>query len=125
MRAVTYPVVVDLPQGFVADGALEDDSLESVALVTRHQFHTHHLPFSHGHVTEHLCGMADMLDILVIRISQPSSNHHVYITAWGYISAATAVELVNLCYDGFLDTRAHASLKCNILGKILCTINKR
>ena len=52
--AAPHPVVVDLLEGLVADGALEDDALEGVALVTRHQLHADHLPLAHRHVTEDL-----------------------------------------------------------------------
>lgn len=52
--SLTHSVVVHLLERLVADGALEDDPLERVGLVTGHQLHTHHLPFPHGHVAEHL-----------------------------------------------------------------------
>ncbi|TRY67962.1 hypothetical protein DNTS_006118, partial [Danionella cerebrum] len=49
-----YPVVVDLLQCLVADGALEDHTLKRVGFVAGHQLHTHHLTFSDGHITENL-----------------------------------------------------------------------
>lgn len=52
--AAPHPVVVDLLEGLVADRALEDDALEGLALVARHQLHTHHLALTHRHVAEHL-----------------------------------------------------------------------
>lgn len=52
--SASHPVVVDFLQRLVADRALEDDALEGVALVARHQLHTHHLPLAHRHVAEHL-----------------------------------------------------------------------
>lgn len=54
MSASSHPVVVDLLQGLVADGALEDDTLEGVALVAGYQLHTNHLPLAYRHVAEHL-----------------------------------------------------------------------
>lgn len=51
---MSHPVVVDLLQGLVADGTLEDDALEGVALVAGHQLHTNHLALPHRHVAEHL-----------------------------------------------------------------------
>lgn len=51
---ISNPVVVDLLERLVADRALEDDALEGVALVARHQLHAHHLALTHRHVTEHL-----------------------------------------------------------------------
>lgn len=53
--SLSYPVIVNLFKGLVADGALEDHSLESGALVAGHQLHTEHLSFSNSHITEHLC----------------------------------------------------------------------
>ena len=52
--AASHPVVVDLLEGLVADRALEDDALEGLALVARHQLHTDHLALTHRHVAEHL-----------------------------------------------------------------------
>lgn len=48
------PVVVNFPERLIADGSLEDYALEGVALIARHQLHTHHLALAHSHISEHL-----------------------------------------------------------------------
>lgn len=50
----THPIIIDLLEGLVADGSLENNTLESVAFVTGHQLHANHLAFSYCHVTKYL-----------------------------------------------------------------------